>query len=151
MPFTDDQVKAVESRISYFSHDSLWNPPYDWHVMVPAYMTYVEPTLTCFLVAFLIWDRLPEQRLLRYGSFSIIVTSLNGVLSHPLIYPFFSKLSFGVAVLSAGQFFSKALRLLSSQASFGIGRGRVNEVAHASRSRRHDMQAETLQEAACAF
>ena len=135
VPFTRAVFTHVEDRISSLSHDSLWTPPYNWHVQVAAYPTYLEPTASCFFLAFLVWNRLPLPEPRRLASFVALAMAVDGSLIAPFIYPLFSKLTPLRAVMSESQFTLEHLALAlmtgmfwrSSSRSMALCQARRNE------------------------
>ncbi len=78
--------------------------PHDSKVLIPAYLTFVEPVVACLTGVALIWDRPSPSRGLRLGQLTVLVL----VIKNPLVTPFVdaarARLPFRSALASAGQF-----------------------------------------------
>ncbi|MDG0026293.1 hypothetical protein [Trinickia sp. Y13] len=77
--------------------------PYGMDVMIPAYLTSVEPALASFACIALVWRYLPERPLLRTVSFVVLILALKKQLLASLLYPFFAPGSALTALASMGQ------------------------------------------------
>ena len=108
----------ILSSIASLAHPDVFVAPYDWHVEVPAYITYLEPVLACFFLVLLVWDRLPGSFLSRLSRFVLLVLAINTTLVRPFLFVFYTKLSPWIAMLSEGQFFLEALVLAAATATY---------------------------------
>jgi hypothetical protein len=95
---------AWVDSLLYLGHDQVWFFPYNWHIQVPAYLSYAEPTIACFVVLSMIWRRLSANAWLRTAQFVLLVVSITGVLVKEMIYPFVSKAPIRIAIVGIGQF-----------------------------------------------
>jgi len=77
--------------------------PYGMDVMIPAYLTSVEPALASFACIALVWRYLPERPLFRTVSFVMLILALKKQLLASLLYPFFAPGSALTALASMGQ------------------------------------------------
>jgi hypothetical protein len=85
--------------------------PYGANVLVPAYITFLEPTLACFAAAALLWNRLSTSRGLRFAQFSLLILAIKNLLVTPVVFAVLAKQPFMTALVSDGQFFLEGLAL----------------------------------------
>jgi hypothetical protein len=85
--------------------------PYGPNVLIPAYLTFLEPVLACLAGAVLIWDRLSPSRVLRFVQFTVLVLAVKNLLVTPFVYAAVVKGSFVSALVSDGQFALEAVAL----------------------------------------
>ncbi len=104
-------MRPILQSISYLGHDPIYNPPYGWQVLIPGYLTFMEPVVACFSMAALVWNRLSQDMLLRTAQFTLFVLVISGKLLMPFIYVFYAPFPAGVALSSMGQFFLEVLTL----------------------------------------
>ena len=90
---------------AYLSHDEIYKVPYGWQIEVPAYITYLEPVIGCFLMAIIAWEKLAGNMLQRTVQFILLVMLIGNALIRPFIYVFYSEFTPVVSLLSMGQFF----------------------------------------------
>jgi hypothetical protein len=114
-PFIGVVFGHILESIAYLSHDEVYKAPYGWQIEVPAYITYLEPVVACFIMAALIWDGLSKSLLWRTLQFVMLILAMNTLLIRPIVYVFYAPLDPLTAMLSMGQFFleSPALALLT--------------------------------------
>ena len=74
--------------VQYLWHDGRYSPPYDWHILLPAYATYIEPVTACFAAAFLIWNNLSLRPAMRLAQFTVLILFMRGSILRPFIYAF---------------------------------------------------------------
>lgn len=108
-------LKHVLDSMSYLSHDEIYKVPYGWQVEIPAYITFLEPTVAAFLLAAFTLDRFSSKLSLSTFQFTLLVMSFNTSLIRPLLYLSFSPFPVPLALLSMSQFFFEWVIL-----SFGI-------------------------------
>ena len=101
----------ILASIAYLNHGEVYKVPYGWQIEVPAYITYMEPVVACFLMAALVWDRLAKGVLARTLQFALLMMMINGSLLRPFVYVLYATFRPGVALLSMGQFSLEALAL----------------------------------------
>lgn len=89
--------------------DQLYTVPYDWHVDVPSYLTFIEPAAGALAVAI----ALRRAGLPRSISLAVLFAIQGGPLFRLLLNPFYASSSMVVAVLSEAQFTLQALALAS--------------------------------------
>ncbi|PHV12291.1 hypothetical protein CSQ89_06430 [Chitinimonas sp. BJB300] len=86
-------------------------PPYQLNVLVPAYLTYAEAVIACFILGWLSWWNIGQGPIKRIVLFTIFIMLLKRLLLAPIFYIFYSDLSPIMAVLSMGQFSLEAMAL----------------------------------------
>jgi hypothetical protein len=110
-PFIGVAFGHILESISYLSHDEVYKAPYGWQIEVPAYITYLEPVVACFITVALVWDGLSKHLLWRTLQFVLLVLAMNTILIRPIVYVFYAPFGPLTALLSMGQFFLEALAL----------------------------------------
>lgn len=100
-------VQWTSSREGY----TFYNPPYDWHVEVPAYMTFAEPVLAAFAVAALVAGCLPRERLRAIAVLAMLIFALRGQFFSTFINIRYAGTDAVTAMLSFGQFTLESLVL----------------------------------------
>lgn len=96
---------AVMTHAASLARQEVYSPPYDWHVYIPAYISYAEPVVGVFLLLGLMWDRLPGRTGYRCALVVLIFLLAKNLAVSPFAYalaaPPGSRL---VALVSIGQF-----------------------------------------------
>jgi hypothetical protein len=77
--------------------------PYGMEIMIPAYVTAVEPALASFACIALVWSRLPARPLLRTVSFVLLILALKKQLLASFLYAALTQGSIVDALVSMGQ------------------------------------------------
>ncbi len=99
-------------RFDYLNHPGLYNFPYPWQLNVPAYITFIEPTIAAAIIYSLVRDRLSTRPLVNLLEFALLVGAIRYSLLDPFIYPFVTnKMTRAIAMVSEGQFFFEAITL----------------------------------------
>lgn len=110
---------AAYGRLSHLLPSVGWcKLPYGMDVMIPAYLTSVEPALASFACIALVWRYLPERALLRTVSFVVLILALKKQLLASLLYPLFAPGSTLTALASMGQLSLAAAALGLSTVGF---------------------------------
>lgn len=87
--------------------DQLYTVPYDWHVDVPSYLTFIEPAAAALVMAV----ALRRSDVQRWTSFAVLFAIQGGPLFRVLLNPFYTSSGLAMAVLSEAQFTFQALAL----------------------------------------
>ena len=104
-------AKLLES-LSYLAPTGEWCAlPYGWKVLLPAYVSFVEPTLACFITATLVWRGLSSSPGWRLLQFTVMIVAIKNQLITPFIYAVLAKEPGLGALASEGQFALEALTL----------------------------------------
>jgi hypothetical protein len=85
--------------------------PYGADVLIPAYLSFIEPTLGCLGAVALTWDRLSPSRAIRFVQFLVLILAIKNQLITPFVYAAFAKLPLVTALFSEGQFALEAATL----------------------------------------
>jgi hypothetical protein len=111
-PVIDKAMTQVMAAIAGVAPTGEWcTLPYGANVLVPAYITFLEPTLGCFAAAVLVWNRLSATRGLRFVQFALLILAIKNLLITPAVYAVLAKQPFSVSLISDGQFFIEGLAL----------------------------------------
>ncbi|MGQ5525117.1 hypothetical protein ACUHMQ_17895 [Chitinimonas sp. PSY-7] len=85
--------------------------PYQLNVLIPAYLTYWEAAIACFIFAWLSWHNISPNPKNRLIVFTVLIVLLKRLLFAPFFYIFYSDFSPIMAMLSVGQFSLEAMTL----------------------------------------
>lgn len=110
-PLIDKAFGYLLTSIAYLNHEEVYKVPYGWQIELPAYITYMEPVIACFVMVLLVWDRLEGSSFIKICQFTLLVLLINRTFIRPFVYVFYSKFTPMIALLSMGQFFLEALSL----------------------------------------
>lgn len=116
-------IAPLLTALSSFDSPSRFQPPYDYHILIPAYLTFVEPVMASFVLANLIWNQLPHSSVRRLAAFTLIVFFIRGPVAAPILNIFFAKTNALMAVLSVAQFsFESVLLGLLTACAWSVAR-----------------------------
>lgn len=111
-PFVTQEISKVMSMVPQPNEADIIPIPYGWNVLIPAYLTYGEPVVACFILAGLSWRNLATNTITRICQFVLMILLVKkGLLLAPIIYAFYSDQPFVTGLLSIGQFSLEALAL----------------------------------------
>jgi hypothetical protein len=85
--------------------------PYDWHILLPAYLTFFEPVIAAFVIGLAIRHKLPPTPLARLGITSALILALKGPVFAPLVNIHYANTGALTAVLSYAQFTFETMAL----------------------------------------
>ena len=85
--------------------------PYDWHILLPAYLTFFEPVLAALVIGRAVRDNLPPGSLTRFGITGALILALKGPVFAPFINIHYANTAPGTAVLSYAQFTFETMTL----------------------------------------
>lgn len=98
-------MTTILSHAATLAKPEVYSPPYDWHVYIPAYITYAEPVIGAFLLLALMWERLPGRTASRCAMMVLILLLAKSLVIVPFAYALSaaegSRLT---ALFSMGQF-----------------------------------------------
>jgi hypothetical protein len=122
-PLVDMAFGPVLNALSYLAHDEIYQVPYGWQVMIPAYLTFAEPVAAVLAIAWLTWDRLSARPGVRVLQFVLLIMFMKGSVAPTLLYSFYIKGSLGAAIVSESQFALETLTLaLMTAATWALSR-----------------------------
>jgi len=78
--------------------------PYGPEILIPAYLTFIEPVLLCFACAAVVWDRLPGGALRRTAGFVLLILALKRHLLASFLYAIYAPGPAMTGLASVGQF-----------------------------------------------
>jgi hypothetical protein len=110
-PLINRAFQGVLAHFAYLQHDEVYPAPYGVHVLIPAYITFVEPAIAGVACAAVVWPSLSLKPSWRWAQFVLLVLLIRRSLLPPLIYALYQPHHRGVAFLSAGQFSLEAIAL----------------------------------------
>jgi hypothetical protein len=109
-------LAAPLAHVAYLQHDEVYGMPYGAHVLLPAYITYLEPAIACIVCAALVWTHLDERPATAYLRFVMLVLVLRRSLFPPFIYALYEPRHPFTAFASAGQFSLETIALATLSA-----------------------------------
>ncbi len=110
-PLIGQLVQAPLALVAPLQHDEVYSMPYGLHVLVPAYITYIEPAAGCILCAALVSRYLELHPSTYYLRFVFLVLLLRRSLFPPFIYAGYAPGHRLTAFASAGQFSLETIAL----------------------------------------
>lgn len=119
-------LAPLTARFAALSRPDLYDFPYPLQVMIPAYLTFLEPLIATVAMAALVWPKLPGSRFSRVASFAALVARTTGMVGLP-VYGLSAPSAVGTTVLSYSQFLFEylALGLLAGAAWEAFGPART--------------------------
>jgi hypothetical protein len=108
-PVTSKYVNMLLAQLP--RPENIISPPYGLNVLVPAYLTFAEPVVACFILARMVWSKLSLASVKGLSLFVLLIMSIRGVLFAPFICIFYANVPPLTAMLSVGQFSLEALVL----------------------------------------
>jgi len=103
-PFVTLAFHPLLSHFSSFNHTDIYLPPYGWNVQIPAYITFIEPVIACFIIYANVEGNLLKKLPAKYLQFTFLILMVRGFAVSPFIYMFYAKLPPFTAIASMGQF-----------------------------------------------
>ena len=111
-PLINMAFAPLMKAIASLAPQSEWcTLPYGPNVLIPAYLSFAEPTLACAAAALLVWNKLSASLGMRFVAFSVLILAIKNQLLTPFIYAGLAKGSFLLGLASEGQFALEALTL----------------------------------------
>ena len=100
-------IKFTEAR----EGNERYGLPYDWHILLPAYLTFLEPVVAALVIGHAIRRKLPPSSLLRFGITAALILALKGPVFAPFLNVIYANLSPFAAILSYAQFTFETMTL----------------------------------------
>ena len=110
-PLIENLAHPVLEKYAYLAHDEVYTTPYGWHVLVPAYLTYLEPGVGCLAAYVLVRNAHGDTAAGRVIRFSILYLIIRGVLLTTLLWSFFLTTDLLASFISESQFLIEFLTL----------------------------------------
>ena len=85
--------------------------PYDWHILLPAYLTFFEPVFSAFALALAIRGKLPPGALNLFAITATLIVAIRGPVFAPFINVHFANIGPLEAILSYAQFSFETITL----------------------------------------
>jgi hypothetical protein len=104
--------EPVTNSIAHLAPTNEWcKLPYGPDVLIPSYISFIEPVMACMIMAILVWDKLSSTRWLKYLLFTLIVLAIKNQLLMPIFYAILGKNNLIINLASMGQFTLEAIVL----------------------------------------
>jgi len=110
-PLINHLFQGALAHFAYLQHDEVYLAPYGAHVLVPAYLTFLEPAIACVACAALIWGGLSRKSAQTYIRFVILMLLVRRSLFPPFLYALYQPHRQAIAFVSAGQFSLETIAL----------------------------------------
>jgi hypothetical protein len=111
-PLLGKAMAPLMAAIAHLAPTGEWCAlPYGANVLIPAYVTFLEPALACLAGAALVWKQLSQSRGLRFVQFTLLILAIKNLLITPFVYAAVSHDPFLIALTSDGQFALEGLAL----------------------------------------
>jgi hypothetical protein len=107
MPLIRAAFAGVIANNATREGEQLYDIPYDWHVNVPSYLTFIEPAAGALIVAF----ALHRANVRPWVSVCVIFALQAGPMFRLALNPFYAPSGIALAVLSEAQFTFEAVAL----------------------------------------
>jgi hypothetical protein len=121
--------KAPLEALAFMSHAEWCELPYGANVLIPAYLSFIEPVLAVLATAALVWNRLSSKPVARLLQFALLVLLIKRQLLAAFIYMAYSGTPPLTGLASMGQFSLEALALaLLGGLSWAWARQRSSEL-----------------------
>ncbi|KVA60533.1 hypothetical protein WI61_24935 [Burkholderia cepacia] len=109
-------LNAASAAVLYHFQD--WAPtggwcqlPYGPVVLIPAYLTFIEPLAACLCCVAFAWRQLGARRFMRACQFALLILALKKQLFMSFLYAIYAPMPAWTALLSMGQFTLEAAAL----------------------------------------
>ncbi|MBK1896152.1 hypothetical protein [Chryseobacterium paridis] len=110
-PMLNSLFAPIIASYSHLAHEAIYELPYGWHVLVPAYLTFAEPVIAAFVIVYYIWDNIAGKAWQKVVSIGILICLIKGALFPLFLFTPYLKLKFTSAVASEIQFTLEFLAL----------------------------------------
>ena len=110
-PFADYAFAGVMHFTEAREGHQRYGLPYDWHILLPAYLTFFEPVIAALVIGRAVRDNLPPESLTRFGITAALILALKGPVFAPLINIHYANTAPLTAVLSYAQFTFETMAL----------------------------------------
>ncbi len=108
---TDSVFAHLLASIEYLDPANRFDPPYDYHILIPAYLSFAEPVAASFAVGLLAWDRLSRHAPTRNAQLAMLILLATGPVFKPFINILYARTDAATAMLSVGQFSFESIAL----------------------------------------
>ena len=110
-PFANYAFTGVISFTESQEGHQRYGLPYDWHILLPAYLTFFEPVIAGLVIGRAVRDNLPPQSLTRFGITAALILALKGPVFAPFINMHYANTEPHTAILSYAQFTFETMAL----------------------------------------
>ncbi len=108
-PLATSLFQPILDSAAGLDHEPVYNMPYGLNVLVPAYVTALEPATATVALAALVWDRLRGTTAARIAYVAVLVMILNLHLFQPLVVLATGSPNLGAALAGVGQSWTATL------------------------------------------
>ncbi len=110
-PFADHAFTGVIRFTESQEGHQRYGLPYDWHILLPAYLTFLEPVIAALVIGSAVRNQLPQKPLTRFGITAALILALKGPVFAPFINIHYANTGPMTAVLSYAQFTFETMAL----------------------------------------
>ncbi len=108
---TDSVFAYLLAAIEYLDPANRFDPPYDYRILIPAYLSYAEPVAASFAVGLVAWDRLSRHAPTRIVQLAALILLATGPVFKTFINILYARTDAATAMLSVGQFSLESIAL----------------------------------------
>jgi hypothetical protein len=109
LPLFKEAASLVGAAIGSAEVPEVQKPPYGFYVYKFIYSTFIEPTLACFVLIYLMWPSLRGSPLKRGAVFVALLLLMRGRVVQTFFYSVWSDERWPLALAAGGQFFAETL------------------------------------------
>ncbi|UAK25833.1 hypothetical protein [Sphingomonas nostoxanthinifaciens] len=99
----------IDATLHLAEPPEVYQPPYGFYVYKYIYGTFVEPTIACFVLAYLAWPGLNGTPLRRTAAFVALILLMRGRVVATALFSVWIKAPLPMAIAAEGQFFVETL------------------------------------------
>ena len=110
-PLADHAFAGVIHFTEAREGDQRYGVPYDWHILLPAYLTFFEPVIAALVIGYAIRSKLPPTPLMRFCMTAGLILALKGPVFAPFLNIHYAKMGALAAMLSYAQFTFETMAL----------------------------------------
>ena len=109
LPALRGLASLIDAALHLAEPPEVHQPPYGVYVYKYIYSTFIEPTIACFILVYLIWPRLKGSTPQRTTSFVVLMLLIRGRVIATGLFSFWIKAPWPMAFAAEGQFFVETL------------------------------------------
>jgi hypothetical protein len=109
LPMLKGAAGWIDAALHLAEAPEVHKPPYGFYVYKYIYSTFIEPTIACFVLVYLLWPSLNGSTPQRAASFVVLMLLMRGRIIATALFSFWIKASWPLAFAAEGQFFVETL------------------------------------------
>lgn len=109
LPIFKELASVGQAALGNVEVPEAHKPPYGLYVYKYIYSTFIEPTLACFVLVYLVWPSLRGSALRRLAIFCALLLLMRGRIVQTTLYSSWSEEPWPLAIAASGQFLVETL------------------------------------------